>query len=331
MIKYHKGIMMKKIVLISLTIISIVYAKDAKGSKDHSLFNRYPGFYIKGYKQLEYDEAKVIIGVYDRHKNEAGLKTVEGKVTNITYKNLPQTTDTSVFQMYKNFENALKKQDASILFSCRNESCVPKGENSVHGVHLGNWIRNKRGLFKGLFGDVKKEFGIITAEIPQKDGLPIVVSFVMSEATGSDRYILETVIEPKALDNEKIGIGSVSDVEKKMDKEGKVSLEGIYFDFDKATIKPESKETLDVISQYLKKHKAQNFYIVGHTDNKGTYKHNMQLSNHRAKAVEKYLKSISNIPNKLQSVGIGSISPIASNGSEEGRKKNRRVELVLMR
>lgn len=321
---------MKKIILAVLIVASTLQAKDAKGSKDHPLFSRYPGFYIKEYKQVEYDKAEVITGLYDQTNDKCITTKFEGKVTNIEYSNNKKNNDASVFQMFKNYEQALKKKDANILFSCRNETCFTK-KSIINGVFLGSYIRNKRSLFKGLFGDVKDYFGIITAKIPQKNGAPSIVSFVISEnKSGNYKYILESIIEPKTIDSDKIGIGTVSDVEKKMNKEGKIALKGIYFDFDKSTIKPKSKETLDTIAQYLKKHQNQNFYIVGHTDNQGSYEHNMKLSQNRSKAVKEYLKKDKTISNKLHDVGIGPISPVMSNTTKEGREKNRRVELVLM-
>lgn len=324
--------MKKSILFFVVIVMGCLEAKDVKDSKDHELFSRYPGFYIKDYKVLEYDEAQVIIGKFDHHKNKALTKAVEGKVTNIDYQVIKREEDTSLFQLYKNYEKALKKHDAKVIFSCRDQSCFVDEKGAINGVFLTNWIHESVSLFKGLYGDVRDNLGVITAEIPREEKEPVTVSFVMSTAkVNGDKRVLVSIIEPKDMDTDKIGIGTVSDVEKKVAQEGKVTLEGIYFDFDKAVIKVESKETLAVISEYLRKHSKESFYIVGHTDNKGSYGHNMELSKKRANAVYTYLKTKSKVKNKLQAIGIGPISPVVSNDSEEGREKNRRVELVLMR
>lgn len=324
---------MKKLILFFIvTGLACIEAKDVRDSKDHALFSRYPGFYIKEYKELEYDEAQVIIGKFTHKNNNAPTKTLEGKVTNIGYEIIKRHDDISLFQLYKNYEEALKKHHAKIIFSCRDKSCFVDEKGAINGVFMMNWIHDSSSLYKGLYGNVRDNFGVITAEIPGHDEMPIIVSLVMSTGEGAgDRSVLVSIIEPKDIDIGKIGIGTVSDVEKKVAKEGKVTLEGIYFDFDKAVIKAKSKETLDVISEYLSQNVTQSFYIVGHTDNRGSYLHNMELSKKRANAVYTYLKTKSKVKNKLQAIGIGPISPVLSNSTEEGREKNRRVELVLMR
>lgn len=110
---------------------------------------------------------------------------------------------------------------------------------------------------------------------------------------------------------------------------GHVAIYGITFDTDKATIKPESGPTLAEMAKLLKSNTALNVFIVGHTDSAGTYEHNLQLSQERAKAVVAALVSQHSIATaRLTAVGVGPLAPVASNDSEEGRAKNRRVELV---
>lgn len=323
--------MKKIIILVMMFSLSAIFAKDIAGSKDHPMLKRYPGFSIYKYYTAEYDEAKVIMGTFDLKIEKAPTERVEGKITNIQYDIIKKHDDTSVFQVYKNYEDALKRLDAEILFSCREESCFKDG--SVRsGAYIHNWIHDTNTLYKGLRGSVRKEFGIITAKVPQEGKSPIWVSLIIStEQINGYRTVLLSVIEPKALNTHKIGIGSISDVEKKLAKEGKITLDGIYFDFDKATIKPTSKETLSTIAGYLHRHALERFYIVGHTDSKGSYTHNLALSDKRAKAVYHYLKTQGSVANTLQAIGIGPISPVANNSSEEGRAENRRVELVLMK
>ena len=323
---------MKRIVMLCIIFsIGMAFAKDAAGAKEHPLLKRYPGFYIRQYKVSEYDEAKVISGKFDHKHSMAPVTPIEGKVTNICYDSIKKHDDTSLFQLYKNYEDALKRLGAEIQFSCRNESCFEGSNGSVNGVFIGNWINSDKALFNGLLGSVRDEFGIITAKVPQKEKAPVWISVVMStEEISGYRTVLLSVIEPKSLNSHKIGIGSISDVEKRLAEQGKITLEGIYFDFDKATLKPASKKTLTTIGDYLHQHPKEGFYIVGHTDNKGSYKHNLALSSNRAKAVYKYLKDKGKVTNHLQAIGIGPISPVANNSLEEGRAKNRRVELVVM-
>ena len=110
---------------------------------------------------------------------------------------------------------------------------------------------------------------------------------------------------------------------------GKVAIYGIYFDFNKADVKPESEPTLTEISKLLKQNPTLNLYIVGHTDNIGPLNANMDLSQRRAEAVLQVLITKHGIDKKrLAAHGVGPLCPAAPNTTEEGRAKNRRVELV---
>ena len=110
---------------------------------------------------------------------------------------------------------------------------------------------------------------------------------------------------------------------------GRVAIYGIYFDFDKADLKPESKPTLDEIAKLLNELPELELVVVGHTDNVGSLDHNMALSKQRAAAVAAALVQDYGIPaQRLTSWGIGYLSPVASNQTDDGRALNRRVELV---
>jgi outer membrane protein OmpA-like peptidoglycan-associated protein len=110
---------------------------------------------------------------------------------------------------------------------------------------------------------------------------------------------------------------------------GHVSIYGIYFDTGKSEIKPESDAAISEIAKLLKSNAALNIYVVGHTDNVGSFDSNMKLSKDRADAVAKALTSKYGIAaTRLKSYGVASLSPVASNDTEDGKAKNRRVELV---
>jgi OOP family OmpA-OmpF porin len=110
---------------------------------------------------------------------------------------------------------------------------------------------------------------------------------------------------------------------------GHVSIYGIYFDTGKAEIKPESDAAIAEIAKLLKNNNALKVYVVGHTDNAGSFDANMKLSKDRADAVTNSLVSKHGIASsRLKAYGVSSLNPIASNKTEEGKAKNRRVELV---
>ncbi len=110
---------------------------------------------------------------------------------------------------------------------------------------------------------------------------------------------------------------------------GRAAVYGIYFDTGKAEIKPASEPSLKEIAKMIQAGPKMKFYIVGHTDNAGTFNDNLKLSKDRAEAVVKQLVGKYGITvNRLQPFGAGPTAPVTSNQTEEGRAKNRRVELV---
>jgi OmpA-OmpF porin, OOP family len=114
-----------------------------------------------------------------------------------------------------------------------------------------------------------------------------------------------------------------------MKQTGHVAVYGIYFDTGKSEIKPASDAALAEIAKLLKTSPALKVFIVGHTDNVGTIESNMKLSQARAEAVAQVLTGKHVIAAaRLRGFGVGPLAPVASNDQEEGRAKNRRVELV---
>lgn len=110
---------------------------------------------------------------------------------------------------------------------------------------------------------------------------------------------------------------------------GHVSVYGIYFDTGKSEIKPESDAAISEIANLLKNNDALKIYVVGHTDNVGSFDSNMKLSKDRADAVAKTLAGKYGIAaTRLKPHGVASLSPVTSNDTDDGRAKNRRVELV---
>ncbi len=113
---------------------------------------------------------------------------------------------------------------------------------------------------------------------------------------------------------------------------GRAKVYGIYFDLDSHEIKPESDPILQAIADMLKANSSLKIYVVGHTDMTGQLDYNMELSLNRAKSVVDALVNTHGIAaDRLQAQGVGPLSPVSTNNTEEGRKLNRRVELVEMR
>jgi len=101
------------------------------------------------------------------------------------------------------------------------------------------------------------------------------------------------------------------------------------FDFDSTAIKPGFYTTMDKIANVLIRYGKTHLTIVGHTDNVGTNQYNQTLSEHRAQAVNDYLRNKGVLVQRLEFVGRGETAPRATNATEEGRRLNRRVEIVV--
>jgi OmpA-OmpF porin, OOP family len=109
---------------------------------------------------------------------------------------------------------------------------------------------------------------------------------------------------------------------------GKTIIQGIYFDTGSATIKPESEPALEEMVKLLNSSPTLNVYVIGHTDSVGSLDSNLKLSSDRAASVVKAIVSKGIAASRLKSAGVGPYSPVASNDTDEGKSKNRRVELV---
>jgi len=114
-------------------------------------------------------------------------------------------------------------------------------------------------------------------------------------------------------------------------------VENVYYDFDKADLKPESFPALDEIVRMLNTYSSMEIELSAHTDSKGTDKYNQKLSDARAKSVVAYLVSKGIDPNRLKSKGYGETMPIAPNTNDDGsdnpagREKNRRTEFKVLK
>jgi len=118
-----------------------------------------------------------------------------------------------------------------------------------------------------------------------------------------------------------------SELKQQLDVAGKVALQ-VNFATDKAEILPDSKPQIEQVVQLLKDDPALELSVNGHTDNTGDADHNQQLSEARAAAVVAALAAQGIGAERLEAKGFGQDQPVADNGSEEGKARNRRVELV---
>ena len=147
------------------------------------------------------------------------------------------------------------------------------------------------------------------------------------QAMRGNGQIWLTIVEKQGMTQEIVADAAA--FSKGIEAEGHVAIEGIYFDTGKAEVKPESKPALDEITKLLTANPSLKLLVVGHTDSVGQFDANMKLSQARAEAVVQALvKDHGVAAARLKAQGAGPIAPVASNRTEDGRARNRRVELV---
>ncbi|WP_083490801.1 OmpA family protein [Stenotrophomonas humi] len=117
------------------------------------------------------------------------------------------------------------------------------------------------------------------------------------------------------------------ELKKSLDAAGKVAIQ-VQFETDQAAILPTSKPQLEQVISLLNENSALRLSINGHTDNTGSASHNLQLSQHRAAAVRDFIIAAGIDQKRLESSGFGDSQPVAQNTTDDGKARNRRVELV---
>ncbi|MCR9277378.1 MAG: OmpA family protein [Pseudomonadaceae bacterium] len=310
-------------------IATAVAAKDVDGALEHPMFERYPGQVLAWQHIENYQPYKVAVGPVSGYRTISEWIETQGRVTRTFYKY--EGDDRTYSEVYKNYLDALQAEGFDILGqgNSADRKGVAVGSRQWMEVTFAENPATKPGAVGTMFSGTSSSggAGAIVATKERAAGTAYVVIYVEQHS----RNYIGTLIDIVEVESAETGLVVVdadamgSDI----DEYGRVVLDGIVFDFDKATLKAESKAALDAIAGYLKANSEKQFYVVGHTDSKGTFAYNSKLSSDRARAVADALKQGYDIaPDRLQPHGVGPLVPVFSNGSDSGRDKNRRVELV---
>jgi outer membrane protein OmpA-like peptidoglycan-associated protein len=217
----------------------------------------------------------------------------------------------------RNFETQLTKAGFETLLSCDTDACggIPFTE-AIDALPIPQmWVD---GFNYHYFAGRK-------AQASLDGGRETYASVVVSE-NNKEIYAQLVVAELGVIENKMVDAAAMA---KGLGDTGHIALYGIYFDTDKAVIKPESRPTLEQIAKLLAGQPQLNVFIVGHTDSQGTFDYNLDLSRRRAEAIaQELVKSYRIAQPRLRTAGVGLLAPIGSNATEGGRALNRRVELV---
>ena len=303
---------MRARVPLSFTLLLIALLLPTTGpAQDHPLVSPYAGSTQQERKVADFDRYARIIGAED----EASLtESVEGTVTRLRYRNPPGR---STLEIIGNYRQALEAAGLKIDYECEGgAACASAGVGwkkipgwtSINGMNLGA-VRDVR----YFTGRLQHEGGVALVSV----GVNPNVHYVHVVELGE----METGLV--AVDAAALGSG--------LDRDGRVVVEGIFFDTDSAVLKPESDAALQEVASLLQQRPTLRLYVVGHTDTQGSLAHNLQLSAARARSVMTRLGDRFGVDvNRLDPHGVGPLSPEASNRTDSGRASNRRVELVAM-
>lgn len=196
--------------------------------------------------------------------------------------------------------NDLKSKPSELQIRRNFENAIQK----QGGTLVGKATNNKQ-IFK-LVKDGKEIWVELWAEFTGKYGFTIIQKGEMAQDVVANAEVFSNDIRTT----------------------GHAAVYGIYFDTGKSNIKPESAQAISEIAKLLKSDSGLKIHVVGHTDNVGSVESNIKLSQNRAEAVVQALRNNGIAPARLRAFGCGQFAPVMSNDTEDGRAKNRRVELV---
>lgn len=309
------------VVVSAVALAGTALAKDVAGSKDHPLVGRYIGSEITAYTVSDFDAQQFLKTVVDfKVDGEAftdrNSYRVEGKITRIRYE---APKDRSSLEIIRNFEDSLKSKGFEVVHACADAACAGNGGSPYRmATFAGDGQINYR------YGDGVR---YVLAKATRPSGDVHAAVFVGESKSGP--LVRVIVAEEKPMQGDRIAFIDAGAMSKAIAAQGHVALYGIQFDFDKAEIRPESRPTLDEIAKFLKAEPSISVVVAGHTDAKGAFDYNVDLSRRRAAAVVADLTGRYGIAaQRLTPFGAGMAAPIAGNDDEAGRTKNRRVELV---
>ena len=283
--------------------------RDVAGAKDFPGIGRFGGSVVTGYVVKDFDAARMQAAPFQDGK-PADVRRLEGRITRIAYRTHPGP---SILEVSRNFETQLAKAGFETLLACDTDACggIPFTE-AVDTLPVPQmWVD---GFNYHYFAGRKVD-----------GGRESYASVLVSE-NNQDITAQLIVAELGAIEDKMVNAAQMA---KGLGETGHIALYGIYFDTDKAVLKPESRPTLEQIAKLLASQPQLNVFIVGHTDNQGSYDYNLDLSRRRAEAIAAELvKSFRIAQPRLRTAGLGFLAPVGSNATEAGRALNRRVELV---
>jgi OmpA-OmpF porin, OOP family len=306
---------------------------DGPGVADHPALPRYDGACLVASESAAFDAAMLPTGRAVRQGEVWTAEQVlalEGAVSRLLY-GAPEGRST--LEVFRNYEQGLPARGFEILYRCQGTECG-RAQNML------NMLMPRRARF-GAFGDRAAyaftgnkdtdQFYLVARSGDGRTHLGIYVGRnQFNSGPTRDLFgralVYADVVEAEAMEARLVDAAGLS---RGLAEQGRIVVPSIFFDTGRAALKPESDPALNEISRLLAAEAALKVYVVGHTDNVGSYDANLALSRARAEAVVEALVARHGVERaRLVPAGVADLAPLASNATENGRAMNRRVELV---
>ena len=311
-----------------LFAVALLGAADLPGGADFPGIMRFQGAQIIRYENISFDRYLVPLGPFRAADGAAKFEKsepFEGRIVRISYR-VPGPTRSSL-EVFRNYLESLRAGGWEVRWQASG-----KGETGDDFATVYENLTDNNQLF---YYSAHKG-NVLVARQPQTNLMAVVfvTTFEMGalqrdvEVNPGDVIVQLDVLESRAMGQKMVMLKS-TEMADSLSSTGRVAIYGIQFDFNKVEIKKESDSTLDQIAKLLGEKPGLKLLVAGHTDNVGTFDSNRDLSQRRAVSVVAALTGKYHVAgDRLQPFGVSFASPIASNESEDGRAKNRRVELV---
>jgi OOP family OmpA-OmpF porin len=312
-----------------LFLAMIADAQDVAGSKDPADMKRYEGSELIGYRAPVFDEYLLPLGTPTSMAPPvyAKSKPIEGLVSYYTYLAPEGRTPTELFRNYKQEFQRLGIQTLYEKNAGQAGWFGPTLDKVAEDSDLSQILAYDEAderIMVGKSKDANPSYYMVFVTA-YKDG--VIPERLQSKVQKGRALVQLVVVTPEQMEK-KMAFLNADDMKKALHESGKVALYDVFFDTDKDVVKSESQPTLEEIAKLLKGEPSLRLHVVGHTDNQGKVEYNLDLSRQRAASVVRELAKIGIAVNRLDSFGCGLYSPVAPNATEDGRAKNRRVELV---
>jgi outer membrane protein OmpA-like peptidoglycan-associated protein len=291
-----------------------IFAQDVPNSKDFPSISRFPGSTIRFYEYKKFDAYKLRKAAIKKGSpaGEKGFQVLEGSVTRIVYQ-CPKTT--SALEVYRSYETALLKGNFERLFTCQDDGCgngFGGSYPSDNAPHIRSYEKDQR-YFSGRRSE--------------SEDLDVYVS-LYTVFTQDGPVARLDIVEVKKMEADQVTV-SAARIRNDFEKLGKAVINQVYFESGNAVLLPNSTAVIAEIARFLQENPSLKIFVVGHTDNNGGFDFNLTLSQQRADAVVKELTNVHKIQgDRVKPKGLSYLCPVATNESESGKARNRRVELI---